>query len=81
MDVVEETPTKRQVEFADAQALANRHAGEAFEVSAKTGAGVADVFDAVVRLSIRRTSLDQPSAHDDAVAVGAGSSSQPSRCC
>ena len=58
VDIVEESPNKRQVPFADAQALAAQYKGEAFEVSAKTGVGVAEIFDAVLRLSIKRDAFD-----------------------
>eukprot|EP00474_Spongospora_subterranea_P008814 CRZ09272.1 hypothetical protein [Spongospora subterranea] len=64
LDLVEETPSKRQVEFSAAQALAAQYKGEAFELSAKAGTGINEIFDTVLRLSIKRDAFDQ--LHDDA---------------
>jgi small GTP-binding protein len=56
LDLVEENPSLRRVDFGDAKRYAKTINAEAFEVCAASGKGVHEVFQKVVLTSVQRNS-------------------------
>jgi GTPase SAR1 family protein len=83
VDLVEEEPNRRRVEFSEAQELAALNNAEALEVSARTGSNVSDVFTKIVEVSLERnlTLPENDPAAEGNLVIDSDSRSSDKTCC
>lgn len=79
LDIVEEDPAQRKVDFAEAKAFAESIGADIIEASAKTSVGVAAAFERVVRSSFIRGG-EIPDPDNDGVDL-AGEGGSSGGCC